>query len=68
MIVMGITSPGFVIRAQTRILMGVNSLINYEISNGMRLIGGLFIILHLCFLITIIMICQKFIVLVEDVV
>lgn len=48
--------------------MGVNQSINYEISNGMRLIGGLFIILHLCFLITIIIICQKFIILVDDVV
>lgn len=49
------------------IMMG-RAEINYEIANGMRLIGMLFIVLHLAFLITNVLIMKNFNNLVEDVI
>lgn len=59
MIVMGVISPFFIIFQQTKVLIG-DPEINYEISNGMRLIGAIFIILHLSFLITLTVVMTNF--------
>ena len=66
MIVMGIVSPIFILIQQTKILMG-DPVINYEISNGMWLIGAIFIILHLSFLVTLIIVESNFMQMIDEI-